>query len=545
MSNSRLRSSTPPVGNGVSSAKADHVVMAAVKGHVSSLEDKLGTEIRRVQQQGDRLREAAFSRVESKLSAVESLQPKYDRRMAELSGNVKGLSDEMQSQLRRIDQMDSRLWEWRHQLEEELRSRITEVEQAVQQLTSSQRVAKTSNEEALKRLTQRVLRVEGVVDEHHSHAEETNRGLLQLHSRISELEEGHNLHAAHSEEMKSRRALAFEAEGESGVAAAAMEGRLAELDLQVKEAVQKLDTLQQESHDLRSRVEMQDEKGKSLRTLHDAKEEQYRSMLDRIERENLDGRMKVLQAKVQEMETQSVSTAEQLMIANQKLESLEQDATVAGAKGYRLPSPRFERPGTMTPTSAGDLIEVHGTKAVTEEVRSCSLRLDQLDSRLSSVDADVEALKSEQSIYPHVSALVSQLKDITPKVIQHEAGLRDLTDQVAVHSSKSLELQRSADKVKSRIGNLEVEVNRLLQEVEGVGRVEKRDSSVSSQVKPGGHDSSAEEQDDEDDLVEAAGGNSAAAARAKIQLSRANQSRASLSGSSIQAQLSALHKDTY
>ena len=44
-----------------------------------------------------------MARLDSNLSAIQLLQPRADRRLAELSGNCKGLSEEMQVQVRRID----------------------------------------------------------------------------------------------------------------------------------------------------------------------------------------------------------------------------------------------------------------------------------------------------------------------------------------------------------------------------------------------------------------------------------------------------------
>lgn len=138
---SARRSTTPTNG------KAEGGLQNALVG----VEERLNAQISRVQQQGERLREVALSRMEAKVGAVEAFQPKVDRRMAELSGSVKGLSDEMQSQLRRVDQIDSKLWDWRRQLEEELRSRLVEVEQSLQQLGSAQRVAKAAAEDAAKK----------------------------------------------------------------------------------------------------------------------------------------------------------------------------------------------------------------------------------------------------------------------------------------------------------------------------------------------------------------------------------------------------------
>merc|ERR1719502_659667 len=85
--------------------------------------------------------------------------------------------------------MDSRLWEWRHQLEEEVRSKFVEIEQSVQRVTSSMRVLSTTNEDVLKRHGQRVHRVEGMLEEKVQSSEETQSSLMALHERLEQLEQ--------------------------------------------------------------------------------------------------------------------------------------------------------------------------------------------------------------------------------------------------------------------------------------------------------------------------------------------------------------------
>eukprot|EP00913_Durusdinium_trenchii_P025178 g23637.t1 len=196
---SRIRSVTP-----TNSAKSEGGLQNALMG----VEERLSAQIARVQQQGDRLREVALSRMDAKVSTVEALQPKFDRRMAELSGSVKGLSDEMQSQLRRVDQIDTKLWDWRHQIEEELRVRLVEVEQSLQQLGSAHRVAKAAAEDSAKKLSMRMLRLEARVLEAHSNTMGYSGGFA------FRCQENHGLHHvqhddainAHMEHTRAREA---------------------------------------------------------------------------------------------------------------------------------------------------------------------------------------------------------------------------------------------------------------------------------------------------------------------------------------------------
>merc|ERR1719235_2841198 len=74
-----------------------------------------------------RLGKGITQRLEAKLRAMEAQQLRADRRVAELSGLVQGLSEEQRAQLHRLDRVDERLRgggnvavedEWRQRLGE-------------------------------------------------------------------------------------------------------------------------------------------------------------------------------------------------------------------------------------------------------------------------------------------------------------------------------------------------------------------------------------------------------------------------------------------
>merc|ERR1719401_1395803 len=169
-------------------AAQDNAALAALRRQFEGLEEKLVGQIQRVQQQGDRLRDAAFSRVDAKMGSMEALQPRFDRKLAELSGNYKGLSDEMQAQIRRIDGMDTRLWEWRHQMEDEVQKKFSEVDQHHQQASSAIRLASATNEDSMKRVHNRLRRLEGLVEERLLYADEASHGIAALDARLQEVE---------------------------------------------------------------------------------------------------------------------------------------------------------------------------------------------------------------------------------------------------------------------------------------------------------------------------------------------------------------------
>merc|ERR1719465_3345 len=113
--------------------------MNVIRKQMECLEHKLSGHVTKIQQQSDQVANAMLTRVDSKMVLMETLQPKLDHRLAELSGTYKGLSEEMQTQIRRIDGMETRLWEWRHQLEEEIRGRLAESDMNYARIQSTMR----------------------------------------------------------------------------------------------------------------------------------------------------------------------------------------------------------------------------------------------------------------------------------------------------------------------------------------------------------------------------------------------------------------------
>lgn len=233
----------------------------------------------RGQQQGDRLRDAALMRYDTRLGSIEAFQPRLDRRLTELSGNMRGLSDEMQCQIRRTDQTDSRLLEWRQQIEEETRSKFVGLEQSCQQIGSTVRVTKSNGDDVLKKYNQRLLRLESLMEEHVVSTADTSQSLVQLHSRLADIEDSSCRHARELARCSPAQTSAGGFSTALDAATVATDrASLASLGAQVAELIRKMDQLQSESHDFLSRVESTEQRCRSLRTLADTKDEQYKSI---------------------------------------------------------------------------------------------------------------------------------------------------------------------------------------------------------------------------------------------------------------------------
>mmetsp|Transcript_87372 Transcript_87372/g.182835 ORF Transcript_87372/g.182835 Transcript_87372/m.182835 type:complete len:521 (-) Transcript_87372:83-1645(-) len=461
-------------------AGQENAILAAVRKQMEALEDKLCAQIVRVQQQGDKMREAAFVRCDQKLALLEGNQPRVDRRLSELLGNFRGLSDEMQSQIRRCDQSEARMTEWKQTWEEEVRTRLGELEQSNQQLSSSLKVYKTMTDDICKKYNLRLLRLEGLMEERVAGAEDMNHSILQMHVRLSELE--HN-----SSERERNLAIALNPNPNAALVEhdfdAVAAGTLAvkNMEAQVSDLQRQLESVQAESNSLLSRMESQEERYKSMRTLSETKEEQYRTLLERFDRENFEGRLKDLQAKIQEHHSQRQESIEQIEVLSHRANELDaghseltnairrlQERSTEALAGIAalsptdgllggVPLPASSYPATQR--GAGGESWGYGGEG--------GGRLKDLESRVETLNVEVETLRADADLSGQVANLVTSLKDVAPKVILHDSSLKQLQHDLGEAISRHSEMERMVGNVKGQVQSLSLEVNRLVSEVEG------------------------------------------------------------------------------
>jgi len=428
-------------------------ILTAMRRQMEALEEKLSGQICRVQQQSDRLRDAAFSRVDQKMGSMESLQPKFDRRLAELSGNYKGLSDEMQAQIKRVDQLDSKLWDFRHQLEEEIRSKMAELEHSQQQASSAIRLANATSDDSLKRYNQRMLRLERLVEERFAFTEDTSQSLMNLHERLTEVEGFRTQDLAICPVEPPRhveRSNPIEMAGDSA-SLVALESRLAD-------ACQKIEMFQQESHELHIKVEAQEERLKSLRTRIETQEDHHRSLSDRVERVDTESRLKEVQAHISEIHQGRIEQTERIELLHKRLEAHEQATEEIGDVVRRLQVPHHGEAHEVNVADGG-----HATEALSMDIQDCLRRVTDAEARIGDLAGEVQAAKADVELGPRVAALVEQLKQVAPKVVDQELSVRDLHEKVGrLEVEKRLGEERTAgEHALARIGKLEAEVERI------------------------------------------------------------------------------------
>lgn len=134
---------------------------------MSSLREKVASSLEKM----DKLREAALGRVEHKVVNHETQQCKLDRKVSELSGAFRGLTEELQLQIKRADAIDSRMWDMTHcrtqvaTLEEqgaEFRALVNNVEAQVQERAARSDALHETVADIQNRLDQAEVQLKGV-----------------------------------------------------------------------------------------------------------------------------------------------------------------------------------------------------------------------------------------------------------------------------------------------------------------------------------------------------------------------------------------------
>jgi len=463
--------------------------MAAFRRQVEGVEEKLGGQITRVQQHGDRLREAALARVEAKLGNLEALQPKLDRKLAELSGNYKGLSDEMQAQIRRIDQMDSRLWEWRHQMEEEVRGKFTEVEQGHQQVASQVRLASATAEDAAKQMQNRFRRLEALVEARLGISEDVNQSLVALDSRLQELETSRiqELARAPFDSMPALPGFRSDAICATQAGAAGEEqlsvAGAASLSASVAQLALRMDGLTQEFQEMQARSEMQDERHRSLRTMLETRETEFRT--SKFDRQDLERGVRELQAVVQELEKQRLEHSERIELYQRRFDHVGKSQEELGDALRRLQDRSFYAAGCgyMEPVPDPGLDSTAGTGTAEEPCEEgpppweeCLTRLEEVESGLATVGEELERVRGDAEIVPRLASLIETLQKVGPKVMDHEGSIHELHERLGSIEARA---SFSPDAFKAVAPSADGGAARELS-TEAIGRIDRLERDVAT-----------------------------------------------------------------
>lgn len=423
---------TASVVQAAARASYESALLSAVRRQIEAFEEKVGSQMERIQNQTDRTREAQLCRLEEKVTAAEGQQPKLDRRLAELGGNYKGLSDEMQSQIRRVDLMDDRLWEWRHQMEEELRSKYGDFEQNVQKVASSFRIMQSSIEDGQKRQQQRIQRLEEEVAARISNQEEVHQGFANVCARLEALE---NRLEEESQLLANTSAMAAadtppsltQPQEELSVVRSLDDGLVSTslydlLSKRLEDLSSKVDSSLQDGHDIHAGMALQEEQLRTLRTMFEAREEHLRALAERVDRGDWAANLKQIREAIHEDGKQRQLQAETSQVLSKKVEYLEQAHEQLLSTHDQLTA-RLSQDVPMSQLEE----RVEGMVALLQESQA---RLDSIEAMPHTNGAFEDSSSAAQETAAHVAELVRQLKEIVPKVIEHDRSIRQLASDV-------------------------------------------------------------------------------------------------------------------
>jgi len=433
-------SGAQPIRANQAAARASHetAILTAVRRQIDTFEEKVGSQINRMQQQEQKLREAGFMRVEEKMHATEGAQPRMDRRIAELTGNFKGLSDEMQSQIRRVDSVDERLWEWRHQMEEDFRTKFSELDQHFQKAQSSSRVMFTSFEDVQKKQHTRLQRIELDAGERLTVHEEVREGLLNLHSRLEVLEDRSSVQL--QEPILPRQLDLPRDRGETRDEVENNSALLSLFDRRMGDMTEKVDRIIQDSIDLHQASKQHEVQLNSLRTHFDSREEQLRKVTERLENTDIDGRLEQFRRALEEERSDKVVVQEKLELLVHRIDDQEQSYDGLRNRHDQLLHSSLQLPGFGDNSPAGMECEIdldsvahrQGGQGLGSAIEECMTRLAAAETSLEGLGADITSVREASDLGPRVGILVKQLTEIVPKVIEHERQIGDLSEGLAL-----------------------------------------------------------------------------------------------------------------
>ncbi|CAJ1369262.1 unnamed protein product [Effrenium voratum] len=157
---------------------------------------------------------------------------------------------------------------------------------------------------------------------------------------------------------------------------------------------------------------------KTLRTLFENREDHLRTLGERVERSDWDLKLEAIRQALQEDHRERTAHAERLELLTKRVEYQEQ----------AIEDVCFVRE------------QVH--KEAEPEV---SVAL--LEDQVKALSLELQEMKSENDLGPRVSALLSQLREIAPKVIAHEQSIRQLEERSEEKERKLQELGQLQDQV--------------------------------------------------------------------------------------------------
>eukprot|EP00927_Polykrikos_kofoidii_P049042 TRINITY_DN4318_c0_g1_i5.p1 TRINITY_DN4318_c0_g1~~TRINITY_DN4318_c0_g1_i5.p1 ORF type:complete len:1250 (+),score=346.62 TRINITY_DN4318_c0_g1_i5:151-3750(+) len=432
-------------------ANLDNALVTAVRQQMERLEDRVNHQLKLASVQGDRSKEASLQRLEEKVSEQQTMQPKLDKKIAQLTGNVKGLSDEMQVQIRRVDMMDERIVDFGRQLTEEFRQKINELSYQLQEVQTAVRLHTNKNEDERSRLELRFKRLE---EEHHVRIQGHEELTRVLHTRLE------------SVEHTSRQNVELNAVGGMGGEQLSTE-LLAMVEQRLADQSENINGLVQEQHELHAKLQEQEERMRGFRTLLGEKEERLQALGEKVDCGDWDSHIKQLRQALQSHKKEQLDAAEEQKTFGRRLEDLhsshDQLRTVHETVHRTLTQGNF---GAADMESASPMANEH-TALLQDAVQ-------EMQSRIEIIEEELPSFREMQRVAPHVATLVTSLQELVPQVTSNDTRIEDLRAFVMEHHGSSSEKFGAASKADDAhhesIEALKKHANDITERLEKIGQ---------------------------------------------------------------------------
>jgi len=333
---------------------------------------------------------------------MEALQPKLDHRLAELSGTYKGLSQEMQAQIRRIDGMETRLWEWRHQLEEEIRGKLVSADVSLLRVQNGLR----TNDKAIQQQDERMQ----MLEQHLAYQEDANEDIANLSQRVADME-------THNSEFVVDREI-------NGSLVSPNTDSLS-INCQLSDNKKKIDHLMEMSFELHERVQVHEETVKYLKTICENDENRSRQLLDRVEHSDWDARIKELQSGFHDLDQHKVEQADMLELLKRKLASVERTGDETSDRVHCLQERSMN-------VGVDELFpeDIHSMTNIVSRSDELQLQLQNIREEMQLISERTKVVEESNELASRVGSLVTQLTHVAPRVIQQQKSMDEITERI-------------------------------------------------------------------------------------------------------------------
>jgi len=388
--------------------------------HLEELDCKLMNQLAQTQQRADQSRERLRTWMEQKMQTIIGVQTKNDMKVAELSGNMAALSDEVQSQVRRGELLDMKYWEWRRDFEEEVRQKLADMEAKFDEAFTSSRSQMTAAERSAARASEQVKEVELMLGVYGSKDAGMRSDLELISERLAQVEE----QTQQALSLVGTRELALDMNPmDDGLARAVSSNqeRLAEMERQVAQ----LDRANVDSRDafgeISARLEAHEEKIKATRTVIDQQRELVLGTRAKFESMDVDARVE--QAFKSLASSKAEGNAEKWEVLTARLDVLEdalenlRSLTISGVSVAPVPAAVGM---TVAPqVSPTDELFAPAPAVIMERIAGPSV----------ATASTSEALAADGLLAARLEQLLQKLTAMGPAVVRHEEILRDLVTQ--------------------------------------------------------------------------------------------------------------------